>query len=73
MTRSDYFRPVSGGISGLCVEPDDNPLSELWQDKVLNGFRVIIVTYLPIVSEPGAGEQKIRGNTYLRYKGTREC
>ena len=27
MTRSDYFRPVSGGISGLCVEPDDNPLS----------------------------------------------
>ena len=27
MTRSDYFRPVSGGLSGLCVEPDDNPLS----------------------------------------------
>ena len=27
MTRSGYFRPVSGGISGLCVEPDDNPLS----------------------------------------------
>ena len=28
MTRSGYFRPVSGGISGLCVEPDDNPLSD---------------------------------------------
>ena len=29
MTRSGYFRPVSGGISGLCVEPDDNPLSKI--------------------------------------------
>ena len=27
MTRSDYFRPVRGGISGLCEEADDNPLS----------------------------------------------
>ena len=26
MTRSDYFRPVSGGISGLCVEPDDKSI-----------------------------------------------
>ena len=28
-------------------------VSEPGEDKVLNGFRVIIVTYLPIVSEPG--------------------
>ena len=28
MTRSDYFRPVSGGISGLCVEPDDKSIWE---------------------------------------------
>ena len=26
MTMSGYFRPVSGGISGLCVEPDDKSI-----------------------------------------------
>ena len=30
MTRSDYFWPVRGGISGLCEEADDNPLSNGW-------------------------------------------
>ena len=33
MTRSDYFRPVRGGISGLCEEADDNPLSNFSQRK----------------------------------------
>ena len=26
MTRSDYFRPVRGGISGLCEEADDKSI-----------------------------------------------
>ena len=31
MTRSDYFRPVGGGIFRpvLCEEPDDNPSATL--------------------------------------------
>ena len=34
MTRSGYFRPVSGGISGLCVEPDDK---SIWRNARSNG------------------------------------
>ena len=36
MTRSDYFRPVRGGISGLCEEADDK---SIWDeiDPIRNG------------------------------------
>ena len=30
MTRSDYFRPVRGGISGLCEEADDK---SIWRTR----------------------------------------
>ena len=55
MTRSDYFRPVRGGISGLCEEADDNPLSpcthrvvhascfRLQCSKLVNKFDVVLV------------------------------
>ena len=46
MTRSDYFRPVRGGISGLCEEADDNPLS-------LDRVYVLIITVVRFVPAVG--------------------
>ena len=48
MTRSDYFRPVRGGISGLCEEADDKSIC-------INRRKV---------SEPGAKQYQRRNHTY---------
>ena len=43
MTRSDYFRPVRGGISGLCEEADDK---SIWKPQKLTQLYTRYIFYV---------------------------
>ena len=62
MTRSDYFRPVRGGISGLCEEADDK---SIWTSTlIVNNFNVQLNLTNAV---------KIAARLFLRYRKNSHC